>query len=91
MSQSAMSTPDSACIDIPFRPWSRSRFVIRGGLWHRSDGGKPKRPFSSSAFRGSSFGPTDDRCYQPPAMENVANFYLHYARNASQVTSCDLS
>jgi hypothetical protein len=27
-------------------------------------GGKPKRPFSSSAFRGSSFGPTDDEFLQ---------------------------
>lgn len=32
-----------------------------------------------------SFGPTHDRCYQPPAMENVANFHLKYARNRSQV------
>jgi len=35
--------------------------------------------------RTLSFGPTHDRCYQPPAMENVANYYLHYAENASQV------
>jgi len=32
-----------------------------------------------------SFGPTHDRCYQPPAMENVANFHLRYARTSSQV------
>ena len=32
-----------------------------------------------------SFGPTRDRCYQPPAMENVANFHLRYATNASQI------
>jgi hypothetical protein len=32
-----------------------------------------------------SFGPTRDRCYQPPAMENVADFHLHYATNSSQV------
>ena len=32
-----------------------------------------------------SFGPTHDRCYQPPAMENVANFHLRYAKNAEQV------
>jgi len=32
-----------------------------------------------------SFGPTHDRCYQPPAMENVANFHLRYAQNSTQV------
>ena len=31
------------------------------------------------------FGPTHDRCYQPPAMENVANFKLRYAKHPSQV------
>ena len=31
-----------------------------------------------------SFGPTHDRCYQPPAMENVANFHLRYAKDSSQ-------
>ena len=29
-----------------------------------------------------SFGPTHDRCYQPPAMENVANFHLRYVPTA---------
>ena len=32
-----------------------------------------------------SFGPTHDRCYQPPAMENVANFHLRYVKESSQV------
>eukprot|EP01084_Bolivina_argentea_P019163 35639_1 len=32
-----------------------------------------------------SFGPTHDRCYQPPSMENIANFYLKYAINTSQI------
>lgn len=32
-----------------------------------------------------AFGPTHDRCYQPPAMENVANFHLRYAKNKEQV------
>ena len=32
-----------------------------------------------------AFGPTHDRCYQPPAMENVANFHLKYVKNSSQV------
>ena len=31
------------------------------------------------------FGPTHDRCYQPPAMENVARFKLRYAKDSSQV------
>jgi len=31
------------------------------------------------------FGPTHDRCYQPPAMENVANFHKIYAANAEQI------
>lgn len=30
-----------------------------------------------------AFGPTHDRCYRPPAMENVANFHRRYATNAS--------
>lgn len=32
-----------------------------------------------------AFGPTHDRCYQPPAMENVANFHLRYAKDPSQI------
>ena len=32
-----------------------------------------------------AFGPTHDRCYVPPAMENVANFHHRYAANASQI------
>lgn len=32
-----------------------------------------------------AFGPTHDRCYQPPAMENVANFHRRYAKFSSQV------
>jgi len=32
-----------------------------------------------------SFGPTHDRCYQPPSMENVANFHLKYAKDPEQV------
>ena len=32
-----------------------------------------------------SFGPTHDRCYQPPAMENVANFYKIFVEDESQV------
>jgi hypothetical protein len=35
--------------------------------------------------RTFSFGPTHDRCYQPPAMENVADFYLKYAKSSEQV------
>ena len=31
------------------------------------------------------FGPTHDRCYQPPAMDNVAQFHLKYATNSSQI------
>jgi len=31
------------------------------------------------------FNPTHDRCYQPPAMENIANFKLKYAKDPSQV------
>ena len=36
-----------------------------------------------------AFGPTHDRCYQPPSMENVANFHLKYAVNASQIKLVD--
>jgi len=35
--------------------------------------------------RTFSFGPTHDRCYQPPAMENIANFKLRYAKDPEQV------
>lgn len=35
--------------------------------------------------RTFAFGPTHDRCYQPPAMENIANFKLRYAKNPEQV------
>ena len=35
--------------------------------------------------RTFSFGPTHDRCYQPPAMENIANFKLRYAKHPEQV------
>ena len=31
------------------------------------------------------FGPTHDRCYKPPSMENIANFHLLYAINSSQI------
>ena len=40
-----------------------------------------------AAARVFVFGPTHDRCYQPPAMENVANFHLKYAKNREQVRS----
>jgi hypothetical protein len=32
-----------------------------------------------------AMGPTHDRCYQPPAMENVANFHRKYVKDAEQV------
>ena len=32
-----------------------------------------------------AFGPTHDRCYQPPAMANVANFHRRYAASPEQV------
>ena len=32
-----------------------------------------------------SFGGSHDRCYQVPAMENVANFHLKYAQDAMQI------
>jgi len=35
--------------------------------------------------RAFVFGPTHDRCYQPPAMENVASFYKRYAKDPSQI------
>ena len=35
--------------------------------------------------RAFVFGPTHDRCYQPPAMENVAEFYRRYADDPSQI------
>jgi len=38
-----------------------------------------------SAARSFVFGPTHDRCYIPPAMENVANFYRRYAKDPAQV------
>eukprot|EP00756_Hemistasia_phaeocysticola_P050735 Hpha_TRINITY_DN25924_c0_g1::TRINITY_DN25924_c0_g1_i1::g.185476::m.185476 len=37
------------------------------------------------AARVFAFGPTHDRCYQPPAMGNVANFHLKYATDPSQI------
>eukprot|EP00756_Hemistasia_phaeocysticola_P002630 Hpha_TRINITY_DN1178_c0_g1::TRINITY_DN1178_c0_g1_i1::g.113135::m.113135 len=42
-----------------------------------------------TSARVFSFGPTHDRCYQPPAMANVANFHLKYAKDASQVKLVD--
>ena len=33
-----------------------------------------------ASARVFTFGPTHDRCYQPPAMQNVANFYRHFAK-----------
>jgi hypothetical protein len=33
-----------------------------------------------ASARVFAFGPTHDRCYQPPAMQNVANFYRHFAK-----------
>jgi len=36
-----------------------------------------------------AFGPTHDRCYRPPAMANVANFHLRYAKNSSQIKLVD--
>ncbi|KAL1500433.1 hypothetical protein AB1Y20_013090 [Prymnesium parvum] len=39
--------------------------------------------------RTFAFGPTHDRCYLPPAMANVARFYLRYARDATQVKLVD--
>ena len=36
-----------------------------------------------AAARVFAFGPTHDRCYQPPAMANVADFHRHYARDAA--------
>lgn len=38
-----------------------------------------------ASARVFSFGPTHDRCYQPPAMANVANFHLKYAKDPSQI------
>ena len=35
------------------------------------------------AARVFAFGPTHDRCYQPPAMANVAAFHRHYATDAA--------
>ena len=35
--------------------------------------------------RTFAFGPSHDRCYQPPAMENIARFKLRYAKDPSQV------
>ena len=34
-----------------------------------------------------SFGPTHDRCYQPPAMQNVAGFHRKYVKDPEQVHS----
>jgi hypothetical protein len=31
-----------------------------------------------------AFGPTHDRCYQPPAMQNVANFHRRYATKPAE-------
>merc|ERR1712070_955508 len=36
-----------------------------------------------------AFQPTHDRCYQPPAMENVANLHLRYAKKQSQIKLVD--
>eukprot|EP00656_Telonema_subtile_P028702 TRINITY_DN3129_c0_g2_i1.p1 TRINITY_DN3129_c0_g2~~TRINITY_DN3129_c0_g2_i1.p1 ORF type:complete len:762 (+),score=135.77 TRINITY_DN3129_c0_g2_i1:98-2383(+) len=32
-----------------------------------------------------AFGPTFDRCYQPPAMENIRDFHLKYAKDQEQI------
>jgi len=39
--------------------------------------------------RAFVFGPTHDRCYQPPAMANVAAFYWKYASRSTQVKLVD--
>eukprot|EP00933_Yihiella_yeosuensis_P006300 TRINITY_DN11099_c0_g1_i2.p1 TRINITY_DN11099_c0_g1~~TRINITY_DN11099_c0_g1_i2.p1 ORF type:complete len:755 (-),score=103.78 TRINITY_DN11099_c0_g1_i2:308-2572(-) len=36
-----------------------------------------------------AFEPTHDRCYQHPAVENVANFYRRYAKDSSQIRLVD--
>jgi len=41
------------------------------------------------AARAFVFGPTHDRCYQPPAMANVAALYWKYATRSTQVKLVD--
>ena len=36
--------------------------------------------------RTFSFGPTHDRCYQPPSMQNIANFKLKCTKTPANPT-----
>jgi hypothetical protein len=47
----------------------------------------PRRHLAGA--RAFVFGPTHDRCYQPPAMANVADFYRRYATRSAQVMLVD--
>ena len=59
-------------------------------LWHYAETASAvDDPWTHLAdARVFAFGPTNDRCYQPPAMENVANFHRRYVKNSSQVCVC---
>jgi hypothetical protein len=58
--------------------------AVLGGYAETAAGVDDPRVHLAGA-RVFAFGPTHDRCYQPPAMENVAAFYRQYTTNASQV------